>query len=546
MTKFGIGQPVRRVEDQRFTTGTGRYVGDLVLPRQCYGVAVLSPHAHAVIGRIDVAAAKAAPGVVCVLTGADAVTDNVSGIPPFFMPDAWGGPKGFPTTRPVLLADRVRCVGDHVAFVVAETEAQARDAAELVVVDYAPLPAVVDLEEAIKPGAPKIWNDCPNGNVGVTIGFGDKAATDRAFADRSPRRQSSPGQQPHHRKPDRAALCARSPRRRRRRLYAAHDIAGSAQRPRRGIGFPARAGIEGQSVNSPDVGGGFGMKANLYPDDILVLWAAKRCGRPVKWTATRSESLLCDNHARDQLVHAELALDANGRFLAIRSTAYQALGGYWWAAATAPLFWSLMFIPSLYDVQTIDVTTNAVFTNTSPTSVYRGAGRPEAIYLIERLVERAAQITGIDRVELRRRNLIKPEALPYHTPTHHTYDSGDFEHVMDKCLTLADWKGYAARRRDSERQGRLRGRSVTPLHRARRRVQRAHGDKVRSGRYAVDRRRHAFARAGTCYGLRPARIRMARGAVRGDQLHPGRHRESDVRPRYVRGAQLAGRRQRAA
>jgi carbon-monoxide dehydrogenase large subunit len=171
---------------------------------------------------------------------------------------------------------------------------------------------------------------------------------------------------------------------------------------------------------------------------------------------------LLDNHARDQLVHAELALDANGKFLAIRSSAYQALGAYWWGAATAPLFWSLMFIPSLYDVQTIHVSTSAVFTNTAPTSVYRGAGRPEAIYLIERLVEQAARLTGIDRVELRRRNLIKPEALPYHTPTHHNYDSGEFEKLMDQCLKLADWNGFPARRKDSERRGKRRGRAVTP------------------------------------------------------------------------------------
>ena len=169
-------------------------------------------------------------------------------------------------------------------------------------------------------------------------------------------------------------------------------------------------------VISPDVGGGFGMKANLYPVDALVLWAARRCGRPVKWTATRSESLLCDNHARDQLVFADLALDENGKFLAIRSRAYQALGAYWWGAATAPLFWSVMFVPSLYDVQIMHISTSAVFTNTAPTSVYRGAGRPEAIYLIERLVEQAAQVTGIDRVELRRRNLIPPKAIPYTRP----------------------------------------------------------------------------------------------------------------------------------
>jgi carbon-monoxide dehydrogenase large subunit len=461
MTKFGIGQAVRRVEDQRFTTGTGQYVGDLALPRQCYGVAVLSPHAHAVIKSVDVAAAKAVPGVVCVLTGADALIDKVSGIPPFFMPESWGGPKGFPTTRPVLLADRVRCVGDHVAFVVAESEAQARDAAELVAAEYEPLPALIDLEEAAKAQAPKIWDDCPNGNVGVTIAFGDKAATDAAFAKAehiakvrlvNNRITANPIE----------PRCALGVYDAADGKYTLHTTSQDPHSVRTAVSAALHLPESKIRVLSPDVGGGFGMKANLYPDDILVLWAARRCGRPVKWTATRSESLLCDNHARDQVVYAELALDANGKFLAIRSTAYQALGAYWWAAATAPLFWSLMFIPSLYDVQTIDIKTSAVFTNTTPTSVYRGAGRPEAIYLIERLVERAAQVTGIDRVELRRRNLIKPDALPYHTPTHHTYDSGEFEKLMDQCLALADWKGFAARRKESERRGKLRGRAVTP------------------------------------------------------------------------------------
>jgi carbon-monoxide dehydrogenase large subunit len=462
MTKFGIGQAVRRVEDQRFATGAGQYVGDISLPRQCYGVAVLSPHAHAVIKPVDVTAAKAAPGVVVVLTGADALTDKIGGIPPFFMPDSWGGPKGYPTTRPVLLADRVRCVGDRVAFVVAETEAQARDAAELVAVDYEPLPAVVDLKSATQPQAPKIWQDCPNGNIGVTIAFGDKAATDAVFAAAkhvvavrlvNNRITANPIE-------PRCALGMYDAADGRFTLYTASQDPHSVR---------ATLSVDvlhvPQSkvrVISPDVGGGFGMKANIYPDDVLVLWASKRCGRPVKWTATRSESLLCDNHARDQVVYGELALDETGKFLAIRSTAYQALGAYWWGAATAPLFWSLMFIPSLYDIQTIHISTNAVFTNTAPTSVYRGAGRPEAIYLIERLVERAAHVTGIDQVELRRRNLIAAGAMPYHTPTHHTYDSGEFEKLMDTCLAAADWKGFAARRKVSQRRGRLRGRAVTP------------------------------------------------------------------------------------
>jgi aerobic carbon-monoxide dehydrogenase large subunit len=462
MAKFGIGQAVRRVEDQRFTTGSGQFVADIVLPRQCYGVAVLSAHAHANLKRVDVTAAKAAPGVLCVLAGTDVHADQIGGIPPFFMPDSWGGPPGFPTTRPILLADRVRCLGDRVAFVVAETEAQARDAAELVSIDYEPLPAIVDLEQAAKPSAPKIWEQCANGNIGVTIGFGDKAATDAAFAQAEHivsvrlvnNRVTANPIEPR---------CALG-------VYDAADakytLYTTSQDP-----HSVRAALASSvfhvpetkiRVVSPDVGGGFGIKANVYPDDALVLWAAKRCGRPVKWTATRSESLLLDNHARDQLVHAELALDENGKFLAIRSNAYQALGAYWWAAATAPLFWSVMFVPSLYDVQTIHVSTSAVFTNTAPTSVYRGAGRPEAIYLIERLVERAAEVTGIDRVELRRRNLIKPEALPYHTPTHHNYDSGEFEKLMDQCLELADWNAFPARRKESERRGKRRGRAVTP------------------------------------------------------------------------------------
>ena len=462
MSKFGIGQAVRRVEDQRFTTGSGQYVGDIELARQCYGVAVLSPHAHALIKNIDVSGARAAPGVVCVLTGADAATDKIGGIPPFFMPDSWGGPKGFATTRVLLMTDRVRCVGDHVAFVVAETEAQARDAAELVSVDYEPLPAVVDLEQATQADAPKIWDDCPNGNIGVTIAMGDQAATDAAFAGAKHvasvrlinNRVTANPIEPRCA----VGVCDAADGR-----YTLYTTSQDPHSVRAALSTHVFGVPESKiRVISPDVGGGFGMKANLYAVDALVLWAARRCGRPVKWTATRSESLLCDNHARDQLVFADLALDENGKFLAIRSRAYQALGAYWWGAATAPLFWSVMFVPSLYDVQIMHISTSAVFTNTAPTSVYRGAGRPEAIYLIERLVEQAAQVTGIDRVELRRRNLIPPEAIPYTTPTHHTYDSGEFEKLMDQCLTLADWDGFSSRRKESKKQGKLRGRAVTP------------------------------------------------------------------------------------
>jgi carbon-monoxide dehydrogenase large subunit len=462
MTKFGIGQAVRRVEDQRFTTGTGQFVSDIVLPRQAYGVPVLSSHAHARIEHIDVSSAKAAPGVICVLTGADAIADKLGNIPPHFTPKAFGGPDAFCTLRPVLPADRVRCVGERVAFVVAETELQARDAAELVEVEYEMLPAVVDLEQAAAPSAPKIWEECPTGNIAATIALGDKAATDEAFANA-----------PHIAKVrlvnNRITANAIEPRcsvgsyeagQSKFTLYTASQDPHSIRSMLASTVF--RVPESKVRVISPDVGGGFGMKANIYPDDVLVLWASKVCGRPVKWTATRSESLMLDTHARDQVIYGELALDANGKFLAIRTTGYQALGAYFWAAVTAPLFFSMLLIPSVYDVHVVDFSTRAVYTNTAPTSVYRGAGRPEAIYLIERLVDEAARVTGIDRVELRRRNLIKPDAMPYHTPTHQNYDSGEFERLMDKCMELADWKGFEARKKESKKNGKLRGRSVTP------------------------------------------------------------------------------------
>ena len=463
MTKFGIGQAVRRVEDERFLTGSGEFVGDLSLPRQCFGVSVLSPHAHARIIGIDVSEAEAAPGVVCVLSGKDAEVDKIGALPPHFMPEAWGGPKGYATLRPVLLSDRVRCVGDRVAFVVAETEAQARDAAELVRVEYDPLPPVVDVERAIDASAPKIWPDCAKREYRHDHRFrGQGAPSMRPSARRStsqscdctttgsPRAPSSHGRRSEttHVRSDSYTLYTTS-----------QDPHGVKTKLATAVFNVPETKIR---VVSPDVGGGFGMKANIYPDDVLVLWASRRCGRPVKWTATRGESLVTDTHARDQVIYGEIALDEHGKILAVRARAYQALGAYWWAAITAPLFFSLMLIPSVYDIQTIDLSTSAVFTNTAPTSVYRGAGRPEAIYFIERMLDEAARVSGIDRVELRRRNLIKPEALPYHTPTHHNYDSGEFERLMDQCLALADWDGYESRRKASAKAGKLRGRAVTP------------------------------------------------------------------------------------
>ena len=314
VTKFGIGQPVSRLEDPRFITGRGRYVDDINLPQQCYGVVVMSPHAHARIKSIDVSRAKAAAGVIAVLTGADVQADKLGSLKPV-MPEDMGGPKGYRTLRAILTSDKVRAVGDRVAFVVAETLQQARDAAELVEVEYEPLPAVVSPEDAIKPGAPAVWDEAPD-NVAVTLMMGSKEATDAAFGNakhvvsvklvnnrvnaNSIEPRAAIGQ--YH--PDSASytLYATSQNPHGHRAHLAGDVLKVAQSKLR--------------VISPDVGGGFGMKGAIYPEDALVLWASRRCGgRPVKWVATRSESFLGDSHGRDQIVTGELALDGDGKIL---------------------------------------------------------------------------------------------------------------------------------------------------------------------------------------------------------------------------------------
>lgn len=458
-TKFGIGQSVHRVEDQRFLVGAGRYVDDISLPRQAYGVPVLSPHAHAVIRGVDIRAAAAAPGVICVLSGADVKADGLGGLPPKFMPEDMGGPKGYRTARPLLVLDRVRCVGDRVAYVVAETAAQARDAAELVEVDYEPLPASTDVEDAVKPDAPLLYEDWKS-NVSCGVMFGNKEATDAAFAKAarvvSVRLESN-----------RLSANSLEPRGAIGDYNAADDtytLYSSNQDPhslRKTLAdFVFKQPESKFRVISPDVGGGFGMKADAYPEDGLALWASRHCGRPVKWVATRSESLLGDNHGRDQVVYGELALDPDGRILGVRARSLHGFGAYVMSAAVAPLVFALRFIPSVYDIKAFHAINQGVFTNTSPTGPYRGAGRPEAAYLIERLLDKAADEMGLDRLEIRRRNLIAPSQLPYATQTGFVYDSGDFPGLLDRCQELSEWSGFDARKSASEREGKLRGRAV--------------------------------------------------------------------------------------
>jgi aerobic carbon-monoxide dehydrogenase large subunit len=458
INKFGIGQPVRRVEDQRFITGRGSYVDDIALPRQCYGVVVMSPHAHARIVSIDSSKAVAAEGVLCVLTGKDAAAD---GIGPLVgpMPEDMGGPKGYRARRPLLAADKVRAVGDRVAFVVAESPRQAQDAAELLDVTYEMLPAVTAVEEAVKPGAPAVWDECP-GNVSFTLAFGSKDAADAAFAKArhtvALRLESN-----------RLSANAIEPRAAIGDYNAADDaytLYATSQNP-----HGNRSQLAGNvlkipetrlRVISPDVGGGFGMKCGGYPEDGLVLWASRRVGRPVKWTSTRSEALLGDTHGRDQVVRGELALDDQGKILGLRVNSMHAVGSHIFGSTMVNIFFTIKLAPGVYDIPVLHAVGKGVFTNTGPVHPYRGAGRPEATYLIERLLDRAAAVIGIDPVEIRRRNFIPPSKMPHKTATNTTYDSGDFAHVMDECLKLADWTSFGKRAAASKKNGRLRGRGI--------------------------------------------------------------------------------------
>ncbi len=460
MAKFGIGQAVRRVEDRRFLTGQGRYVDDISLPGQCYGVTLLSPHAHARIKRVDVTRAKAVPGVLCVLTGADAVAEKLGSFTAHLMPEDFGAPKGHRTFQPVLVADEVRFVGDRVAFVVAETLSQARDAAEMVEVDYEPVPAVVNLEDAAKDGAPKVWEDCPQGNVGFRLMFGNKEATDAAFAKakhvvelRLENNRLSPvAMEP------RAAIGDYNAAEETYTLYTTSQNPHGVRMEMSHIFHVPENGIR---VIAPDVGGGFGLKGNPFPDDALVLWAARRLRRPVKWVASRSESMLTDHCGREMVYYGELALDEHGKILALRARCLFQLGAYFVGAGLAAGAMSVRFIPEAYDFQTMHILSQGLFTNTSQSGPYRGAGRPEAAYFMERLIEHAARVIGIDPAEIRRRNLIAPNKLPYATPTLWNYDSGEFQRLMDKCIELSDWNGYAARKKASQNAGKLRGHAVS-------------------------------------------------------------------------------------
>ena len=457
--KFGIGQAITRREDDRLLTGQGRFVDDLGEPGDLHLVFVRSPHAHARIAGIDAAEARAAAGVVAVFTASDLAADKVgSFLPSPALKNAAGQKMSTPLLHP-LATDTVRFVGQPVAAVAAESRAAAEAAAALLVVDYEPHPAVASLEAALAAGAPQLWPDAP-GNVAAVSRFGDAAACDAAFERAAHVTRIAVMNQ-------RLAPVTIEPRAGRAQVDAngrltyqasSQNPSGLAQSLAKILGLPP----EQVRVTVGDVGGGFGMKTLMHPEDVVCAFAARRLGRPVRWRASRIEEFQAASHDRDQHVEGELALDAGGRILGLRVRITANIGAHGHApAAIINLMVGPKVITGVYHVPALDLSARAVITNTNVVGAYRGAGRPEAIFLIERLMDRAAAELHVDPAELRRRNLIPPSAMPYRTPMGETFDSGNFPHMLDRALAAADWAGFEARRGESAARGRLRGRAVS-------------------------------------------------------------------------------------
>ena len=461
MGQYGIGQPVPRTEDARLLKGLGRYTADVDLPGQAHAVMVRSPHPHARIASIDARAALALPGVVAVLTAADYVADGLGEMPVMVLPQSRGGKVSawLPPYLP-LANGHVRFIGEGVALVIAETRAQAIDAAEAVAIDYEPLPAVFETARCAQPGSPAVWPQRAD-NVCYTYEVGDEAAVEAAFA--------------------RAAHVVSQ------RLVISR-MTVSAMEPRCAVGgydagtgrytlyshiqnpFLVRGLLAEQVFREPesrfrivvlDVGGSFGTKGPLYPEQVLVLWASRRIARPVKWVATRSESLLADYHSRDNVTEASLALDAGGRFLGLRVRTTANLGAYLSMTGMGPTIANIGSLAGVYTTPAACLKVTAVFSHTVPTATYRGAGRPEAAYVIERLVDIAARKVGLSPAELRRRNTIPDGAYPYKTALTFTYDCGDFAGNMELALAAADFEGFEARRQSARAAGRLRGLGIS-------------------------------------------------------------------------------------
>jgi carbon-monoxide dehydrogenase large subunit len=453
----GIGASVRRKEDLRFLSGRGQYTDDINRPGQTHAVILRSPHAHAAIKGLDTAKAKAMPGVLAIFTGADMAAENIGGLPcGWQIHNKDGSPMAEPP-HPVLAIGKVRHVGDPVAVVIAETKQQARDAAEQIVVDYAPLPAVATVQAALAPGAPEV-HDGVKGNLCYDWHIGDRAALDAAFAKAHKVVKFSTTNNrlvPNAMEP-RAAIGEYDAQSGEYTLYT------TSQNPhviRLLMGaFVLHIPESRLRVVAPDVGGGFGSKIYHYAEEAIVTWASAKVKRPIKWTADRTESFMSDAHGRDHVSEAELALDAQGRILGLKVHTLANMGAYLSTfAPCVPTYLYATLLAGVYTTPVIYAEVKAVFTNTVPVDAYRGAGRPEATFLLERLMDVAAAEIGMDRVEFRRRNFIPTDAFPYQTPVALQYDSGNYHATLDAALAAADWAGFEARRAAAKARGKLRG-----------------------------------------------------------------------------------------
>jgi aerobic carbon-monoxide dehydrogenase large subunit len=461
MAKYGIGQAITRREDQRLLLGTGQYVDDVAAGGETFVAFVRCPHAHARIASIDSSAAKKMPGVLAVLTGADMIADGLGPIPDGQGLKRADGKAMCGAPNYALAIDAARYVGEAVAAVIAQTRLQAMDAAENVAVEYQELPAVVTIEGATAKGAPQIWPDAP-GNIAAQTEFGKKDDCDAAFAKAKHVSKLSLYNQ-------RLVPVSMEPR----GSIGEFDVKTGRVTLRTSCQNPSglRDTLADAVLKIPkekvrvivgDVGGGFGMKTQLYPEDVVCAWAARRLKRPVHWRASRGEDFLAGNHGRDQINHAEMAFDADGKILGLRVEIIGNIGAH----ASGPgavivVAVGPKVITGVYHIPALHLLGTAVMTNTNLVGAYRGAGRPEAIYLLERLMDQAAAEMKIDPAELRRRNFIQPAQMPYKTPMGEKFDSGNFPHMLERILDKADWKGFPARREESRKRGKLRGRAIS-------------------------------------------------------------------------------------
>lgn len=456
MGEYALGQAVPRSEDPRLLSGGGRYVDDVNLPGTAFGWVLRSPYANAKINSMDISAAKAAPGVLLVLTGEDWANSGLGDLPVASGRKRPDGSDMFTPPFPALVTGQVRRVGDYIAFVVAETLAQAKDAAEMIEVDYDILPAVTNAEDALAEGAPAVWEECPDNICFVHTG-GDADAVAAAF-------EKADHIIKHKYNINRVMASPTEPRGC-TGDYNAMEDSYTLYTTLQGV-HPYRATLAGRILKVPenkvrvvalDVGGSFGMKSPVYNEGPLCLWASKQLHRPVKWMGDRSEAFLSDYAGRDNITTAELALDKDGKFLGFRVTTLAALGAYIGGATPNPAINNLGTLAGVYTIPAISVHVTGVMTNNNPVTPYRGAGRPEAAFVIERTIDLAADELGIDPAELRRINTIPPDAMPYKTALYFTYDCGEFEKNMDLTMEMADWNGFEARRAEAAKNGKLRG-----------------------------------------------------------------------------------------